>query len=83
MKPSCEVWQCCKFLGIVCDYEICDCALVSGALYQQESTGSRSILLQQVARRLHTIYIYTITPPKIKKKTETSHAYNYHQSTPL
>lgn len=69
VKPSFEVWQCCKFLGIVCDYEICDCALVSGALYQQESTGSRSILLQQVARRLHTIYIYIYhQPPKIKKK---------------
>ena len=38
-----SVWACWLFLGIV--YEIYECALISGAFYQQESNGSGTILL--------------------------------------
>ena len=52
--------------GIVCDHEIYDCALISAAFYQQQSTGSRSILLQQSSYAI-AYHIYH-QPPKFWKK---------------
>lgn len=57
------------FWGIVCDHEIYDCALISAAFYQQESTGSRSILLQQSSYAI-AYHIYHQPPKILLKKQE-------------